>query len=288
MSGLSRRQFLGHSAKGAITAGCLSAAAFELRADPLGLPIGFQSYSVRNLIGQDFQGTARQLAGVGYRTIEMCSPAGYVDSGFGGLVKYKPAELRGIINDAGLRCESSHFGPQELKKNLADRIGWSKGMGLKQMVLSSLGLSREAKMDDWMRGADWLNQLGEETQKAGIQFGYHNHDFEFQKIGGVLIYDELMKRLDPKLVRMQFQVAVISLGYEATTYLKKYPGRFISLHLADWSPSERKHVPVGKGVVDWPKLFAAAKTGGVKNYFVEVENLDGIKDSYPYLHHLKA
>jgi sugar phosphate isomerase/epimerase len=288
MPGLSRRQFLESSVSGAFAAGYLSAAARELQADPLGLPIGFQSYSVRNLIGQNFPGTLRQLAAVGYRTIEMCSPAGYVDSGFGSLVKYKPADLRDIINGAGLRCESSHFGPQELRQNLADRIGWSKEMGLKQMILSSLGLRREANMDDWMRAANWLNKLGEETQKAGIQFGYHNHDFEFQKIDGVLIYDELMRRLDPKLVRMQFQVAVISLGYQAATYLKKYPGRFISLHLADWSPAERKHVPVGKGVVNWPELFAAAKTGGVTNYFVEVDNLDGIKDSYPYLHHLKA
>ncbi len=103
----------------------------------------------------------------------------------------------------------------------------------------------------------------------------------------MLIYDELMKRLDPKLVKMQFQVAVISLGYEAATYLTKYPGRIVSLHLADWSATEKSQVPVGKGVVDWKKLFAAAKKGGVKNYFVEM-NLDLLTASYPYLHEMKA
>jgi sugar phosphate isomerase/epimerase len=82
-------------------------------------------------------------------------------------------------------------------------------------------------------------------------------------------------------------VGVISQGYEAATYLTKYPGRFLSLHLADWSATEKKPVAIGKGVVDWVKLFAAARTGGVKNYFVEMD-LDLMKASIPYLHELKA
>jgi sugar phosphate isomerase/epimerase len=142
-------------------------------------------------------------------------------------------------------------------------------------------------MDDWRRAADELNKIGAEIQKAGLQTGFHNHDFEFKQFDGVLVYDELMNRLDPKLIKMQFQVAVISLGYEAATFFTKYPGRFISAHLADWSSADKKTVAVGKGVVDWKKLFAAAKTGGVKNYFVEVDQ-DEMKSSYPYLHNLKV
>ena len=76
----------------------------------------------------------------------------------------------------------------------------------------------------------------------------------------MLIYDELMRQFDPKLVKMQFQVAVISLGFEAATYLKKYPGRFLSMHLADYSTADKTAVAVGSGVVDWKKLFAAAKS----------------------------
>jgi sugar phosphate isomerase/epimerase len=277
----SRRQFLAKSAAGVAAAGWL-------RADPLGLPIGFQTYPVRELIAQDFPGTLRHMAEVGYQAVEMCSPPGYVDSGFGPLVKLKASDIRQIINDAGLRCESCHFGVKELRENLADRIGWSKQLGLTQMILSSFDIPRDAGMDDWKRAADSLNKIGEQTQSAGLQLGYHNHNFEFKNIGGVLVYDELMGRFDPKLIKMQFQVAVISLGYEAATYLTKYPGRFISLHLADWSPADKKTVPVGKGVVDWPQLFAAAKTGGIKNYFVEVNGLDGTKASYPYLHDLNV
>jgi sugar phosphate isomerase/epimerase len=110
---------------------------------------------------------------------------------------------------------------------------------------------------------------------------------EFEKIDGELIYDKLLSTLDPKLVKMQFQVSVISQGYHAADYFTKYPGRYISIHLQDWSPADNKQVAVGKGAVDWKKLFASAKKGGVKNYYVEL-NLDQMKESYPYLRNLKV
>ena len=94
-------------------------------------------------------------------------------------------------------------------------------------------------------------------------------------------------QFDPKLVKMQFQVSVINQGYEAATYFNKYPGRFISIHLQDWSPTEKTTVAVGQGVVDWKKMFVAAKKGGVRNYFVEL-NMDQMKASYPFLHALKV
>jgi sugar phosphate isomerase/epimerase len=274
-------------AMGAATAGYLAKGALELSADPLGMPIGCQSWIVRDALGKDFPGTLKQLAAIGFRTLEMCSPTGYATSGFGPLAKLKAAEIRQAIDAAGLRCESSHFQFRELKESLDERIAWSKEMGLTQMVLSTFGLPNNAPMADWMRAADELNKIGEQTQKASIQLGFHNHNFEFQTIDGVLVYDKLMGQLDAQLVKMQFQVGVVSLGYEAATYLTKYPGRFLSLHLADWSAAEKKTVAMGKGVVDWPKLFAAARTGGVKNYFVEMD-LDLMKASIPYLHELKA
>jgi len=286
MSHVSRRGFLG-GVMGTAAAGYLSRGVLELRADPLGMPIGCQLWIVRDAIGKDLPGTLKQLAAIGFRTVEMCSPPGYATSGFGPLAKMKAAEIRQAIDAAGLRCESSHFQFRELRQSLDDRIAWSKEMGLTQMVLSTFGLPNTAAMADWMRAADELNKIGEQTQKAGIQLGFHNHDFEFREIDGVLVYDKLMGQFDAKLVKMQFQVAVVSLGYQAATYLTKYPGRFLSLHLADWSAAEKKQVAIGKGVVDWPKLFAAARTGGVKNYFVEMD-LDLMKASIPYLHELKA
>jgi len=265
----------------------MGAAALLAKADPLGMPIGCQTYPVRDALGKDFEGTLRQLAGIGYKRIEMCSPPGYANAGYGPLTKIAPPEMRKTIEAAGLRCESSHFNFRELKENLDDRIGWAKELGLRQMVCSTFGLPRTATMADWGSAAQTLNGIGERVQKAGMQLGFHNHDFEFQKIDGELIYDALMQRLDPKLVKMQFQVSVISLGYEAAAFMTKYPGRFLSLHLQDWSPEEKKQVAVGKGVVSWKNLFAAAKTGGIHNYFVEL-NMDMLGPSYSFLHELKA
>jgi sugar phosphate isomerase/epimerase len=279
MDPLSRRTFLGASA--------LSLASAQLQADPLGMPIGCQTYPVRDALGKDIPGTLKQLAKIGYKTIEMCSPPGYERGGYAPFLKYKASELRGIIKDAGLGCESCHYNIGELKNNLDERIAFAKELGLKQMILASLGMRREATMSDWMKACDDLNKIGEQTLKAGLQTGFHNHAGEFEKIDGVLIYDQMLGKLDPKLVKMQFQVSVINLGFAAADYMNKYPGRFISLHLQDWSSTEKKQVPVGKGIVEWQKLFAAAKKGGVKNYFVELP-MDQLEPSFQYLHQLKA
>jgi len=265
----------------------MAVAARELAANPLGLPLGCQTYPLWKSVGEDFAGTLQQIAAGGYQMIEMCSPPGYQNAGFGPLAKLPASEIRRLIHDAGLGCESCHFQFRELKENLDDRIAFAKELGLKQMIVATFGLRPDASLADWARAADELNQLGAKTRQAGIQLGFHNHNHEFREIGGVLIYDELMRRLDPKLIKMQFQVAVISLGYEAATYLTKYPGRFISLHLVDWSREERKVVPIGTGSIDWPKLFAAAKIGGIKNYFVEM-NWDLMQASVPYLRKLKV
>jgi hypothetical protein len=101
--------------------------------------------------------------------------------------------------------------------------------------------------------------------------GFHNHHMEFKELEGTLIYDALMKQFDAGLVRMQFQVAVISAGYKAADYFRKYPGRFVSAHLADWSAEKKSSVPLGQGIVDWKEFFATLKTGGVKNTFVEMD-----------------
>lgn len=276
---ITRRSFVG-------AAVCAAGAGFQpLRAAPLGLPIGCQTYPVREMLDKDFAGVLRQIASIGYRTIEMCSPPGYERSGFGSLLKLTAREMRRMIEDAGLSCDSCHYQFRELKEHLDERIAFAKELGLKQMIVSSFGLPRNAALSDWTRAAEELNQIGEKTLKAGLVAGFHNHNTEFTRIDGVLIYDRLLETLDPKLAKMQFQVAVVSAGYHAADYLEKYPGRFISLHLADWSAETKRLVPVGQGVVDWKRLFRAARTGGVKNYYVEM-NLEAMKASYQFLRDL--
>jgi len=193
--------------------------------------------------------------------------------------------MRQIIDDAGLTLESTHYGMGEFRENLNERIQFAAESGQKQMILSSFGLPGKATSDDWKKAADELNKFGMETKKAGIQMGFHNHHGEFGQIDGTLIYDILMKQFDPEYVKMQFQVAVISIGYKAATYFEKYPGRFISAHLADWSAADKKEAPIGKGIVDWKEFFAKLEIGGVKNIFVEMSP-DTFKDSATYIQSL--
>lgn len=272
--------------RGAIGIAGLSRLPLELGAGPLGMPIGTQVYPVRNALGKDFEGTLRDLATTGYRMIEMCSPQGYAGAAFTPLMSMSGSEMRLKIKAAGLGCESCHYTFRELKENLPERVAYAKELGLKQMILASFGI-RDGSLSNWAKAAGDLNKIAEEIHKAGLQTGFHNHDGEFKQLDGELIYDKLMSELDPKLVKMQYQVAVGRLGFDAPTVFSKYPGRFVSLHLQDWSADDKKEVPIGKGAVDWKKLFAAAKKAGVKNYFVEV-NPDQMKDSYTYLHDLKV
>lgn len=290
MSTMTRRAFLKSTAKQAAVAGVagwLSAGAVELYGNPLGLPIGCQTWPVREALGKDFPGTMKELASAGFQNVEMCSPVGYAEYGFGGLSKYSAAELRKILGDAGVGCVSSHFTIIELRKDQEGRLAWAKEMGLTQMLVPTLGGGRKPTMDEVKRLAEEYNKMGERAAAAGIQQGLHNEDFECSMVDGKRTYDVLFGLLDPKLVKFQFQVSTIAEGFDAAEYFTKYPGRFISMHVQGWSAQTKKITPVGKGTLDWQKIFTAAKTGGIQNYFVEM-NLDFMKASVPYLRSLQV
>jgi sugar phosphate isomerase/epimerase len=142
-------------------------------------------------------------------------------------------------------------------------------------------------MDDVKKAADEYNKMGAVAAKSGIQQGLHNEDFEESMVDGKRTYDVLFELLDPKLVKFQFQVSTIAHGFDAAEYFTKYPGRFISMHVQGWSAADKKIVAVGQGSLDWKKIFSAAKVGGIKNYFVEM-NLDLMKASIPYLRNLQV
>lgn len=286
MSSFSRREFCKVAAQGAAI-GLVTAGISKLSANPLGMPIGCQTWPVREMIAKDFPGTLKQLAAAGFQSIELCSPVGYDDNGFGGLAKFKGSELKQMINDAGLTCVSSHFGIDELRKNQDDRIAWAKDVGLTQMLVPSLDGPKNPTMDDVKRAADEYNKMGERSAQAGIQQGLHNENFELSKVDGQRTYDVLFQLLDPKLVKFQFQVSTISEGYDAAEYFTKYPGRFVSMHVQGWDTSTKKIAPVGKDSLNWQKIFSSAKTGGIKNYFVEMK-LEMMKASVPYLRSLNV
>jgi sugar phosphate isomerase/epimerase len=286
MSEISRREFAKSAARAA-AAGLVLSTGLELHANPLGLPIGCQTWPVREMIAKDFPGTIKTLAQAGFQTIELCSPIGYKDDGFAGLAKYKGSELKKILSDAGVTCFSSHFGMDELRKNQEASIAWAKEVGLTQMLVPSLDGPKKPTLDDVKRAADEYNKIGEKAAQAGIQQGLHNEDFELSKVEGQRTYDVLFGLLDPKLVKFQFQVSTISEGYDAAQYFMKYPGRFISMHVQGWDAKAKKIVAVGQDSLDWKNIFSAAKTGGVKNYFVEMD-LAKMRASVPYLRKLQV
>ncbi len=288
MKKINRRSFLGHGAKGIGAAFVLSQLPKSIFAENvpewIDIPVGFQTFPIRDILAKDFPGTLKMMAGHGYKLVEMCSPQGYASIGFGPLVNIKPSEMKSIINDSGLNCPSCHFGFPELTDKLDDRIEFANQLGLTQMICSTFWLPKTATLNDYYASADKLNKAAEKIKKAGMQTGFHNHEFEFAMLDNQLIYDALMNRFDPSLVKMQFQTEVINLGYKASTYFNKYPGRFISSHLSDWT-ADKKEVTIGQGIIDWKEFFIAAKTGGVKNFFVEM-NLDHMTESANYIRQL--
>jgi len=287
MRKLNRRQFIDKATVGLSGAFALSQLSWLIDAAKISdMPIGFQSWSVKDKLATDFPGTLKLMSGLGYQLVEMCSPKGYSDLGFGSLVNMKTSDMRKIITDAGLNCPSCHFGFNELLNDLDDRIQFAHDLGLTQMICSSFDLPKDATVSDFQNAADKLNKAAEKIKTAGMQAGFHNHNGEFAVHDGQLIYDALMSRLSGELVKMQFQTEVINLGYKASTYFRKYPGRFISSHLSDWT-AEKKQVPIGQGVIDWKDFFAAAQIGGVRNFFVEMA-FDNFKDSATYIRQLKA
>jgi len=289
MKKINRRKFIGQGAIG-LGAVALSQMPMQLYAQTflkaIKQPVGFQVYPIREMLVKDFAGTLKMMAGLGYQVVEMCSPPGYLSSGFGPLADMKAPDMKRIINDAGLTCPSCHFTFGELDTKLDDRIEFAQQLGLSQMICSSFWLPNAKSLDEYYGPLDKLNKAAEKIKKAGMETGFHNHDMEFKELDGKLIYDVLMSRFNPDLIKMQFQTQVITLGFKASTYFTKYPGRFISAHLSDWT-ADKKQVPIGQGIIDWKEFFVAAEKGGVKNFFVEMD-LDTFKDSASYIKELSV
>src|SRR5215467_494886 len=203
MAGISRREFLKKAATDAAVAGLFAAGAAEMRGNPLGLPIGSQTYPHRAMVRQDFPGLMKLLAGIGVERIELCSPFGYDE--FSGLVVAR--EVRRIITDHGLRCESGHFGMKELRQTQDKSIAWAKDVGITQMITATLGAGNSPTMDAVKKAADEYNKIAAVAAKAGIQQGLHNEGFEVSMVDGQRTYDVLMGLLDPALVKFQFQMS---------------------------------------------------------------------------------
>jgi sugar phosphate isomerase/epimerase len=247
------------------------------------MPIGFQSYVLRDDIGKDLTGTLNEMKGLGYEYVEMCSPKGYMGP-FEPLAKYSGKELIQLIADTGMKCNSSHFTWGEMNDNLDERIEFANEMGLEHFVASG-GLHSET-LDELKEKCDKMNAMGEKIKKAGMIAGFHNHAVEFEtNFDGKYEYDVILDLLDPDVVKMQYQTQPITMGIKGSSYFKKFPGRFISTHMQDYDPNDTtKEIALGQGIADWNDFFAAAKKGGIEVAYVEMESNPGtLKDSIAYL-----
>jgi sugar phosphate isomerase/epimerase len=299
---ISRREFMKRAAACSGAAGFLAASAAELRANPLGLPIGSQVYPLRSML-KDFPAFARMMAEIGVTRLELCSPIGYGPD-FAALANGN--EVRTILADHGMKAESSHFTMRELRNSQEKSIAWAKEVGITQMITASLGEGNGGNsptLDQVKRAADEYNKIAAVAARADIQQGLHNEGFELSMVDSKRTYDLLFELLDPKLVKFQFQMSTITAGLVAAEYFLKYPGRFSSMHLQDVdmnapvpapkdAPAGRRggrrpQVAMGRGTIDWVKTFTAAKTGGVKNYFVE-QNWELTQQSVAYLKKLEV
>lgn len=272
---ISRREFV----QGA-TASALLATTGELWANPLSLPVGLQLYSVREFLPKDFQGTLRQLGGMGYRE---CEGAGF----FG----HSPADVKAAMQQAGLHCVSAHYSLQQLQ-SLDEIVQFGKELGLEYLVCSSpmlrdparaKGLSWAAGLetmsaDDWKWNVEQLNAIGRKVRAEGIQFGYHNHYVEFHEHDGILPYDLLLHGTDPKLVDLEMDCGwVVIGGHKPEEYLTRYPERYVMLHVKEfrlegWKPgTEPVSTEMGRGSIDYESIFAAAKQARIRHIFVEQE-----------------
>jgi len=301
METTSRRGFMRKVAISSGAGAFLLAREVRLEANPLGLPIGSQVWPVRSMLS-DFPGFVKKMAEIGVTRLELCSPIGY-GAEFASLTNGK--EVRKIMADHGLKSESCHFSMRELRNSQEKSLAWAKEVGIRQVITATLGDGNggaHPTLDQVKKAADEYNRIAAVTAKAGMQQGLHNEAFEVSMVDGKRTYDLLLDLLDPKLVKFQFQMSTITDGLIGADYFLRYPGRFYSMHLQDVDmnatvpPREgapagaaprHPQVALGKGSIDWVKTFKTAKTGGVKNYFVE-QNWELTQQSVAYLKNLKG
>lgn len=220
--------------------------------------IGLQLYTVRTLMAEDVESTLEMVAGVGYHEVEF---AGYFDR--------PPAALRATLDDLGLTAPATHVGLGPLRNRLPEILDEAATLGHRYVVLPSLPVRERESLDDYRRLADEMNQFGEACRAVDLQFAYHNHDFEFERIDGEIPFDVLLARTDPELLAIELDLFwIIYGGEDPLAYFDAHPGRFQLCHVKDRA-ADGAMVDVGSGEIDFAGIFARSEQAGLTHYFVE-------------------
>jgi len=286
---MNRRVFVGTSATTLLAAKLSWALPVEHKIKTVGL----QLYTVRGAMKSDFEGTLAKVAQVGYKEVEF---AGYFD--------HSPKDVSAVLKKNGLTAPSCHVPYDTVENKWEQQIEIAHTIGHKFIVCPWIEPKQRVEPDGMKRAADLFQKAGEASSKAGIQFAYHNHTFEFQPseaLGGKLPYDVLLAT-DPKYVKMELDLCWISVaGKDPIDYFNKYPGRFPLVHVKDMkrlpkgaeanSADPEKVMSdmtdVGSGIIDWKRIFSHSEKAGIQHYFVEQDNpsdpFGSIAKSYQYL-----
>lgn len=252
---------------------------------------GLQLYTVRDAMAKDPKGTLAQVAKIGYKEMESATYTG--SEKFYGM---DGSVFGSVLKQNGLTIPSGHYAlgsPSTKGTILSDwdhAVDDAAALGMQYMVCAYLPEDHRKTLDDYKKVADHFNKAGEVCKKAGIQFCYHNHNFEFPKIDGKVPYEILLDRTDKDLVKMEMDIYWITkAGYDPIAMFKEHPGRFILWHVKDMdNTSKHFFTEVGNGIIDWNRIFAHAKESGMKHFFVEQDQCPGspfvsIKESITYL-----
>lgn len=235
--------------------------------------IGLQVYTLRDELKADVKGTLQKVADLGYSYIELFE---YREGAYFGMpVK----EMGALLNSLGLKLPSSHMltgaAEPDLKGTIVNdwerAVADAKAMGQEYIVCAYLSDFERRSIDQYKRLAETFNRAGEVCRQYGIQFCYHNHDFEFFQLDGQIPYDVLLAETDPELMQMELDIYWIKkVGYSHLDYFGRYPGRFPLWHVKDMEDSpEQAFAEVGSGVINWPEAFAARSQAGMNYFFVE-------------------
>jgi len=268
----SRREFLKTSA--VVSAGLLVAPqlfAYDKKY------IGLQLYTVRNAMGKDVAGTLAKVAQIGYNSVEGTYGAGKY---FG----MEPKAFANLLKQNNLVMPSAHYLLGEDMKGPGTILnGWDKAaedaasIGQKYMVCAWLSPKERGNLDHYKQLAEDFNKAGETCKKAGVQFCYHNHDFEFAQQDGKYPYEILLESTDKDHVKFETDLYWLTkAGQDPVALFEKHPGRFPLWHVKDMDKTEKKmFTEVGNGVIDFKKIFEHTKKAGLKYFFVEQDICPG-------------